>query len=224
MKRVVLVLILGVSLLTACTPTASQKKVEVKQLNEAISYYPHEVGASWTYLEAGETLDAFPVVTQVEGPTIIDGDLWIATHQAGRGLDVVWYRQYRPDGVFLLKEVRPGMELSYDPPLQEMPAEDTLRVGSNWTGQTTVTIFYPDAKPNQQYQTYTFDYTYTVVDQRPANVQAGDFEVYVLNLVAVVTDAEGNEQAKAKQELWFTPFVGEVLTENGYVLVDTNVN
>jgi hypothetical protein len=222
MKRVFLLLALG--LITACTPVANQKKVEVKQLTEAVSYYPHEVGASWTYLEPGEPTDAPPVVTLVHGPTVIDGDLWIESQQAGRGLDVRWFRQYRPDGVFLLKELRPGMEVSFDPPLQEMPAEDTLRVGTNWTGQSTATIFYPEAKPKDQYQTYTFDYTYTVVDQRPVNSQAGDFDVYVINMVARMTDGEGTKINEVTQAFWFSPFVGEVMTENGYVLVDTNVN
>jgi hypothetical protein len=222
MKRVLLLITLG--LLTACTPTTSQQKVEVKQLSEAISYYPHEVGASWTYLEPGESTDALPVVTVVQGPTVIDGDLWIETHQAGRGLDVKWFRQYRPDGVYLLKELRPGQEVSFDPPLQEMPAEDTLRVGSTWTGQSTATIFYPEAKPKDQYQNYTFDYTYTVVDQRPVNSQAGDFDVYVINMVARMTDEAGDKVDEVSQAFWFTPFVGEVMTENGYVLVSTNVN
>ncbi len=222
MKRLVLLIALG--LLTACTPVTNQQKVEVKQLSEPVSYYPHEVGASWTYLEPGETLDAPPVVTIVQGPTVIDGDLWIETHQAGRGLDVKWFRQYRPDGVYLLKELRPGMELSFEPPMQEMPAKDTLRVGSTWTGKSTVTIFYPDAKPKDQYQTYDFDYTYTVVDERPINVQAGDFDVYVINFVARRTDDQGNKIDEVTQAFWFSPFVGEILTEDGYALVNTNVN
>lgn len=211
-------------LLTACTPVTNQKKVEVKQLSEPVSYYPHQVGASWTYLEPGEPMDAPPVVSIVQGPTVIDGDLWIETQQAGRGLDVKWFRQYRPDGVYLLKELRPGMEVSFDPPLREMPAEDTMRVGTSWTGQSTATIYYPEAKPKDQYQRYAFDYTYTVVDQRPVNSQAGDFKVYVINMVARMTDAEGNKIDEVTQAFWFTPFVGEVMTENGYVLVATNVN
>ena len=222
MKRVFLLIALG--LLTACTPTTNQKKVEVEQLSEAVSYYPHEVGASWTYLEPGETTDAPPVVTIVQGPTVVDGDLWIETHQAGRGLDIRWFRQYRPDGVYLLKELRPGMEVSFDPPLQEMPTENTLRVGSTWTGQSTATIFYPEAKANQQRQSYTFDYTYTVVDQRPVNSQAGDFDVYVINMVARMTDEAGSKVDEVTQAFWFSPFVGEVMTENGYVLVNTNFN
>ncbi len=222
MKRVFLLIALG--LLTACTPATNQKKVEVKQLSEAVSYYPHEVGASWTYLEPGETTDASPVVTLVQGPTVVDGDLWIETHQAGRGLDIRWFRQYRPDGVYLLKELRPGMEVSFDPPLQEMPAENTLRVGSTWTGQSTATIFYPEAKGNQQTQTYAFDYTYTVVDQRPVNSQAGDFDVYVINMVARMTDEAGSKVDEVTQAFWFSPFIGEVMTENGYVLVNKNFN
>jgi hypothetical protein len=225
MKRVSLVvLLLSASLLVSCAPQVNETPVEVQQFSGSVSYYPHEAGATWQYLGDGETMSSPRITAQVLGPTVLNGELWVVTRAAGKGLDTSWYRQYRPDGVFLLKEVRPGMELSYDPPLQEMPPEGSLRVGATWTGDTTVTVFYPEAKnPEEQTQKYSFNYTYTVVDQRDTNPPAGDFNVYVINFVARTTDADGNETPTDTQETWFTPNVGEIRTENGYFLVDTNV-
>jgi hypothetical protein len=232
MKRVMVFFLLMLSLvLAACTPQASQKPVEVQQLSEPVSYYPHEAGATWQYLGEGEPLGDSPrLITTVRGPTVVNGDLWVVTRAVGKGLDIAWFRQYRPDGVFLLREVRPGMEINYDPPLQEMPAESSLRVGSTWNGETTVTIYFPEAKnPEDQTLIQKFNYTYTVVDERKSlNTPAGDFDAFVIDFVARIFDEEGNEQpcsgtGECKQTIFFSPHVGEVMTENGYFLVETNV-
>jgi hypothetical protein len=52
-------------------------------------------------------------------------------------------------------------------------------------------------------------------------VAAGGFEVYVINLVAEQA-GEGERGETVQQELWFAPFVGEVRTRTGYLLVDGN--
>jgi hypothetical protein len=220
-----------IAVLSACAPgAANQRPVEVDQFAGSVSYYPHEAGATWQYLAAGEPSDAPRFVTTVQGPTVVNGDLWVVTRAVGKGLDIAWYRQYRPDGVFLLREMRPGTEINYDPPLQEMPAEGSLRVGSTWGGETTVTVYFPEAKrPEDQSLTRSFSYTYTVVDERKSvNVPAGDFDTFVIDFVARVFDEEGNEQpcsgtGECKQTIWFTPNMGEVMTEDDYFLVETNV-
>lgn len=236
MKRVntfVLTAILFVfmSVLSACAPgAASQQTVAIDQFAGSVSYYPHEAGATWQYLALGEPGSAPRFVSTIQGPTVVNGDLWVVTRAVGKGLDIAWYRQYRPDGVFLLREVRPGQEFNYDPPLQEMPAESSLRVGSTWSGETTVTVNFPEAKrPQDQTLVRTFSYTYTVVDERKGvNVPAGDFNAFVIDFVARVFDEEGTEQpcsgsGECKQTIWFAPNVGEIMTEEEYFLVDTNV-
>jgi hypothetical protein len=234
MKRVSLVVLLFVTvLLTSCAPGASGSSappVQVQQFGGEVSFYPKEAGASWTYLGQGETLDASPFVMTVVGPTVIDGDLWVVTSGIGKGLELVWFRQYRPDGVFLLREQRPGTEINYDPPLQEMPAESALRVGATWGGETTATVVYPEAKDAKD-QTFIqkFNYTYTVVDERKnLNTNAGDFDAFVIDFVARIYDESGNElpcdgTGECKQTIFFSPNVGEIKTENDYFLVDTNV-
>lgn len=229
LKSVVFLAVVG--LLASCTPGAtSAPPVEVEQFSGQVSYYPHEAGASWAYLGEGEPGDAPRLIYRVLGPTVIDGDLWVATAAVGKGLDIVWYRQYRPDGVFLLREERPGTIITYDPPMQEMPAEGTLRVGATWSGNSTVTVNFPDAKrPEDQFLTRTFDYTYTVVDERKGmNTTAGDFDAFVIDQVVRAFDEEGNEvpcsdTGECKYTTFFSPNVGEIRTENGYFLVQTNV-
>lgn len=231
MKRASLFVLLFVAgLLTSCAPGATAKPVEVEQFSGEVSYYPHESGASWAYLGEGEPGDAPRLVYTVQGPTVVNGDLWVVTSAVGKGLDIAWFRQYSPEGVHLLRELRPGMEINYDPPLQEMPAEGNLRVGETWGGETTVDIYFPEAKrPEDQRLTRKFNYVYTVVDERKSlNTPAGDFDAFVIDFVARTYDEDGNEvpcsgTGECKQTVFFTPNVGEIRTENGYFLVQTNV-
>ncbi len=214
--------------LSACSPSTDVGRAEIAQLAGEPSFYPQETGATWTYLPAGAQLDALPVFQQVEGPTLIGGERWISWRLAGRGLDVRTFKQYRPDGVFVLRETRPGTQLTFDPPLRELPAQGELRVGSSWGGESTASIYYPDAPPQSQRETLRFTYTYSVVDRRQVRVEAGTFNVFVINLESQLTAADagsGNSARRGeivRQETWFAPYVGEVRTELGFVLTDAN--
>ena len=216
-------LALSALLLGACAPAPEVGRVEVAQLANAPSFYPQETGATWTYLPAGSPLNAVPAFQQVEGPTLIDGERWIAWRLVGRGLNVRSFKQYRPDGVFVLREVRPGTQLTFDPPLQELPAQGELRVGSSWGGESSASIYYPNAPQGSQRETLRFAYTYTVVDRRQVRVEAGTFNVFVINLESRLSGAaDGANNETIRQEIWFAPFVGEVRTELDFVLTDTN--
>jgi hypothetical protein len=59
------------------------------------------------------------------------------------------------------------------------------------------------------------------VDRRRVTVAAGSFDVYVLNLVTQTLAADGPGE-KLTQEIWFSPYVGEVRTDSGYYLVEMN--
>ncbi len=214
--------LVALALLAACVPVGEPERVEVQQLSAAVSYYPQEAGATWQYLPTGASLSDPKVVQAVEGPTVIGGDLWIVTRLVGLGLDNRWYRQYRPEGVFLEREVRPGLQIVYDPPVQEFPPEGSLRAGATWGGETTVTAFYPEAKPEEQYQTHIAEYRYTVVDERSVEVQAGTFQVFVIDFEARFLDEVRNVIESQKLTTWFTPHVGEIKTENEFYLVATN--
>ncbi len=222
MMRFSLLLVLAL-LLSACAPSAEEGRVEIAQLAGEPSFYPRETGATWTYLPAGASLGALPVFQQVEGPTLIGGERWIAWRLAGRGLDVRTFKQYRPEGVFVLRELRPGTQLTFDPPLQELPAQSALRVGASWGGESTANIYYSDAPPESQRDTLRFTYTYSVVDKRQVRVEAGAFDVFVINLESQLRGAEDETDTQTvRQEIWFAPFVGEVRTELDLVLTDAN--
>ena len=59
MIRFYLILAL-IGLLSACAPGAEEGRVEIAQLAGEPSFYPHETGATWTYLPAGSQLSAIP--------------------------------------------------------------------------------------------------------------------------------------------------------------------
>jgi hypothetical protein len=63
----------------------------------------------------------------------------------------------------------------------------------------------------------------TVVDRREVTVTAGTFEVFVLNFTSRTTDESGEVVDELTQETWFAPYLGEVRTENGFFLVDSNL-
>jgi hypothetical protein len=211
-----------IALLAACVPASEAPRVEVQQLTQAVSYYPSQAGATWQYLPSGSSLADPRFTRRIEGPALIDGEVWVASRSEGLGLEIIEYKQYRPDGVYLLRRIRPGDEVTFDPPIRQFPAEGTLRVGASWSGQTTARIFFPGARPENQRTNVELEYLYTVVDQRSVNLQAGTFNVYVINFVTRTLDEDGGIADTLTQELWFTPNVGEIRTEQGFFLVATN--
>lgn len=217
LKLLVPVLLLA---LAACAPSAEAPRVDVEQLSEPISYYPFQTGARWEYLPDGARLSDPSTVVRIEGPTVVSGAVWVAWHARGRGLDQMSYRDNRPSGVFLLREERLGTTFTFDPPLQEYPPAAQLRVGANWSGSTSVHL---SADGGRQQRTLVVDYVYTVVDKRPVTTPAGQFEVFVIDFTSRTFDDEGTITEELTQQTWFAPYVGEVRTRNGHLLVNSNV-
>ncbi len=206
--------------LAACAPASEAPRVDVQQLTEPVSYYPFQPGARWAYLPDRARLSDPTTVVQVEGPTILGSEVWVAWHSRGRGLDQMSYRQLRTGGVFLGREERLGTTFIFDPPLQEFPAEGQLRVGSQWTGTTTVHMSIDEGK---QQRDMALDYTYTVVDKRHVTVPAGEFEVFVIDFVSRTFDENGDLTDEYTRQSWFAPYIGEVRSQAGHVLVASNV-
>ncbi len=208
-------------LLAACAPSgADAPRVGVEQLTEPISFYPNQTGATWEYLPNGARLTDPRTSVQVVGPTIVNGEVWVAWHARGRGLDEMSYRQVRADGVWLKRQERLGTTYTFDPPLQEYPPEGQLRVGGLWTGKTTVHI---SADGGKQELDMAVDYTYMVVDKRKVTVPAGDIEVYVIDFISRTVDENGAVTEELTQQSWFAPYVGDVRLRSNQVLVSTNV-
>lgn len=224
-RRLALASVLALLVLAtaACAPTAGDPgRVQVVQFAGTPSYYPQEAGLSWSYLRDGARLDDPRYVETVEGPTVLGGDVWTAFRLVGGGQDVTEYRQFRPDGVYLRRQVRPGGSFDFDPPIRELPAAGSLRVGAIWNGQTVASGDFPEAPVGKRRFSQTVDYVYTVVDQRMVSVADRSFEVFVIDRTTRAFDNQGAIGEELTQTLWFAPFVGKVRHENGWFLVATN--
>jgi hypothetical protein len=212
-----------VAALAACAPTATESpRLEVSQLAASISFYPQETGARWEYVRDGGTLDGLRYVEIVEGPTVIEGDVWIASHLVGGGQDLLTYRQFRSDGVYLKRQTRPGAVITFDPPMREYPAQSELRIGATWRGDTTAHGRFPSAAPGQRTQSWPVEYVYMVVDRRQVIVNGRQFEVFVIDRTVRQYDDLGGIVEELSRTSWFAPNVGVVRHENGWFLVDTN--
>jgi hypothetical protein len=227
MRRIALALVpLALLLLLAACAPSSEKQVTVQQLTKPISYYPHQTGAHWEYLPDGAKLTDPRLTVDVEGPTVLDGQVWVAWHTQGRGLDVTRYRQYKSDGVYLGRENKLGTVINFDPPIHEFPAEGQLRVGATWAGDTKVDVVATEGSNNsgkQASKTLDVHYVYTVVDKRQVTLAAGTFEVYVVSFTTRTLDENAKVTNTLTQQFWFTPNIGEVRDENGNVLIASNV-
>lgn len=212
-----------VVLIVGCAPSADAPRLEIEQLTEPVSFFPRETGARWSYVRDGAALDGLRYVETIEGPTVIDGDVWIAFRLVGGGQDVTHYRQFRSDGVFLRRQTRPGAIIDFDPPMREFPAQAELRVGATWRGETVADQRYPSAAPGLQRIRSDVEYVYTVVDRRPVTVAGQSYDVFVIDRTVRQYDEDGGVAEELTRTAWFAPFVGVVRHENGWFLVDTNV-
>ncbi len=211
-----------VLLVGACAPAASEETEAVTTPTGPVAYVPRPTGAAWSYLPDRATLDQPRVVVRIEGPTVVDGQVRTAWRMVGRGLDVRWFREHREDGTYLVREERPGTAIAFDPPILEM-VPGPLRVGQIWSGATTATVRFPEAEPENRTSTLALEWNTTVVDRRTVTVAAGEFEVFVLNFTTRTLDEDGVVLEELTQETWFSPYLGEVRTENGFFLVDSNL-
>jgi len=220
-NRALALAVVLVAVLAACAPATEDGRVAVEQLRDEITYYPSQTGATWQYLPEGARLNAPRAGVVIEGPTVVDGELWTSYREIRPGFEQRSYRQVRPDGVFLHSQVRLGITtLIYDPPLQEFPAAGNLRVGAQWSGETTVKL---SLTGEPEVENRHVAYVYTVVDQRAVSVPAGEIEVYVIDLTTRLLDDEGLVVDEESLQTWFTPYLGEVRLRTGHVLVETNV-
>ena len=205
----------------ACSPASgSDERVEVRQLSEPPTYYPHQTGAVWEYLPEGARLSDPRASVVVEGPAVVDGGVWISFRELRPGWEQRSYRQFRPDGVYLHSQVRLGITtIEYDPPLQEFPAPETLRVGSLWSGETDITLSLGDGSPPQVSHV---QYVYTVIDERTVQVPAGSLDVFVVDLTTRLIE-DGTVAEESSRQFWYAPYLGEVMLRTGQLLVATNV-
>ena len=209
-----------VALIAACVPSVESPRLEVQQLTEPVTFYPRQTGARWAYVADGAALDGIRYVETIEGPSVIDGEVWIAFRLVGGFVTYTNYRQFRDDGVYLRRQVRPGVIIDFDPPIREFPASDELRVGLTWRAETVAEERYPGA---EKLFKHTAEYVYTIIDQRPVTVAGEHYEVYVLDRTVRQYDEDAAVTFEQSRTMWFAPYVGTVRHENGWFLVETNV-
>ncbi len=223
MKRLVPALLL-LALLSACAPTtgSTERTASVEQLSRAIGFYPDQAGARWEYLPDNAPVDDPRLIQIVEGPRVVGGRTLISHLTRGGGAEERKYRSIASDGVRMYMRSVPGAQTSFEPPILEFPPASQLVRGANWGGTTTARTHFPDAQPQFRFETQQIRYRYTVVDRRSVRVPAGTFDVFVINLVTDQLTESGSVASSLTQELWYSPYVGEVRSVGGYYLVGLN--
>ncbi|AAF11048.1 MULTISPECIES: hypothetical protein [Deinococcus] len=208
----------AVGLLASCAPRTGPAAAPVRASTPvaSVSFYPREAGLVWTYLPESEDTSAVPYVLRGLGPTIFSGVTVTASQLSGRGADQTWYRLYDSRGVRLLGFHKPGVTVSLNPAWQEYPSETAWKVGLVWQGQSAITVASDEGKVQAQ---GTLNYRYEVQDRRQVKTQAGTFDVWVVT--RQISDDVGG-LFPATEQLWFTPYVGEVRTPEGLLLTSRN--
>ncbi len=207
-------------LVAACAPTSQAPRTSVQEASRPAGFYPSQTGARWEYLPNNAPVSASPTVSTVEGPRVVGDDVLIAWRVIGGGLDHSHFRSYAADGVRLHARTYPGASMSFDPPLLEYPAQAQLVRGASWGGSSTVSVSQPGAPPEHRRTSYEVSYRYTVVDRRRVRVEAGEFDVYVINLVT--RETTGADTTVLTQEIWFSPYAGEIRNVSGEYLTSLN--
>lgn len=210
--------LLGLVALTACTPRTGGPGpvVQGSTTAQSVSFYPREVGLTWSYLAEGETANTAPYTLRTLGPTLFGSQTVDASELSGRGALQTWYRTSGDGGVRLYGLRKPGVTIRLEPPWQEYPAQGAWKVGLTWQGASQVTVLGDDGKVQAQGQ---LNYSYLVQERRRVQTPAGGFDVYVVT--RQISDTLGG-LFPATQQLWFTPYVGEVRTPEGLLLTGRN--
>ncbi|UBV43282.1 hypothetical protein LAJ19_03445 [Deinococcus taeanensis] len=201
--------------LAGCAPQAATT-VQSTTPVRAVSFYPREAGLLWSYLPEGDSSATPPYTLQSQGVTLFGQDTVHAYRMTGRGADQTWYRAVDATGVRLLGIRKPGVTVRLHPAWLEYPAEAAWRVGLTWQGQSEVTLTADDGTVQAR---GTLTYSYVVQERRQVTTPGGRFDVWVV--ARQITDTVGG-LFPATQQLWFTPFIGEVRTPEGLLLTGRN--
>jgi hypothetical protein len=202
-------------LLTACVqPPAA--RFNVQTVASEPSFYPHEAGLTWEYLEAGKQRDALRIKKDSLGVSSVGGKTYHVSRLYGRGFNTSYFETYGDNGVFLAREDRPGAVLVYNPPIQTLPPETNFTVGHSWSGTTQTSIYYTegDTEPTL----VTLNYRYSIIDKRQLLIEGKPFETFIISVRLEQT--LDNQTDAVDQEIWFTPYRGELKTKDGLYLIN----
>lgn len=205
-------------LLFGCAPQATQDpgKVNLTVAVAKASFYPHELGLQWDYLLQDDRLDASPYRMTVEGNTLFNDEVVTRFALLGRGVEREYFRTYTEEGVFLHGMTVPGAKVTLVPPLQEYPAIKDWKVGARWSGKTQITLLDGNSVRDRA----NVEYRYTVLDQRTVKLNTSNQSYSVWVVTRQLIGAK--DILPESKEFYFVPYVGEVLTPDGFVLKSTN--
>ncbi len=203
--------------LPACAP-APAARFSVTTIPEGVSFYPHEAGLHWSYLEPGERLDTPQFTKEYTGLTSVNNELLVLSRFYGRGNEIKFFETVGAQGVFLKREDRPGAILTYHPPMQTLPAQADFKVGMQWSGSSDVSVHYPN---NDTPALVQLSYVYRILETRNVDLGGQALEVYIIAFEARQTDQNKNVES-ISQEVWYAPYLGEIKTRSGLFLMDTN--
>jgi hypothetical protein len=212
--------------LAACAPR-SVDNVTTTVTADQVSYYPSQSGTAWSYLKPGEPLNTAPYIVRTEGPTSFRSKVLTAQRFVGRGQDRYYYREFNASGVRLWGEGSPDFyEIVYDEPIQEYPAENTIAANKSWNGTTTATLTTKEGARRVRYT-----YIYKVVNKEKFKIRDVEYDAFLilrdnrleyLDLSSADAVKPQFQPVLESQRIRFVPFIGEVETREGLVLVDYN--
>lgn len=201
--------------LSACAPTTTSAPPAANATitPTAATFYPHQTGQVWHYLNPGDPITSPAYHLSVRGPSIHQGERVTLTTLHGRGLDITYYHQHDHNGVHLHREQRPQLTIDYHPPLSEYPPSEHLQIGHEWSGTTTATLTHPDQRSEQ----HDIHYTGRALERQRVSTPAGEFDAI---LIEFITESEAQ---RTRQEIWFVPHYGALKHRLGFVLSASNI-
>jgi hypothetical protein len=211
----------------ACAPARQPGTVSTSVSADEVSYYPSQSGLTWAYLKPGETENTAPYVVRIEGPSSYQSRVLTAMRFVGRGQERFYYRQFDASGVKLYGEGSPEFyQFIYDSPVQEYPAENTIVVGKTWNGETTAQLVTREGTRRIKYT-----YIMRVVSKEKFKIRDTEYDAFLilrdnrleyLNLNAADAAKKEFQPIVESQRVRFVPYIGEIQTREGLVLVDYN--
>jgi hypothetical protein len=219
-KTILQMLILSLGLLS-CVPTRepatpTKPPVESGVVGGETSFYPNAAGLTWHYIKESTSADAPKYKLEILGPSLFHGRTLTAMRFFGNASDQTYFREFSSSGVkyFGFSIAQTG-DVTFDPPIQEYPAANELKIGATWGGETTVTE--PNLADPTKPKSYKLSYTYTVLARQQFKVAEKVYDTFRIAYEVISSPTQ-----RSTQTIHFTPSIGEVRTKEGLLLLDKN--
>ncbi len=206
--------------LAACAPQTPSRVTGQTGAGANVAFYPSQSGAIWQYLKDGERNDSTPYTLRIEGPQSYNGRILTGMRFIGRGQDISYFRQFDERGVQLIAQGSANFyDLVYETPILEYPPQKDLVIGKTWSGTSNATLTIPKQSPQKLRYTYQF----RVVAKEKYRVANTDYDAFLILRDNRLEDLSGkSDPVIESQRIRFVPFIGEVQSREGLVLINYN--